>query len=275
MRVACAQLSLVVGTDTRARTERAVRDAAAAGAELVVLPELASSGYAFEDRGEAARHAEPLDGPTVAAWTALAADLDLGIVGGLCERGEGGDLYNSAVVIDADGVRGAYRKVHLWDREKGIFTPGEAAPPVVEFRGHRISVIVCYDLEFPEWVRGPALSRVRLLCAPVAWPRYPRPEGERPAEVLRVQTGAGMNRMFVAAADRVGRERNIEWTGGSVIVDADGWPLAGPHPDGEEHLLVADCDLASADDKAISDNNDVMADRRPTLYGAVVEEVSR
>lgn len=273
MRIACAQLSLPVGTDTSAPAEVAVRQAAARGAELVVLPELASSGYAFRDHAQALGLAERLDGPTVTAWTRLATELDVVVVGGLCERGDGDAIHNTAVVVDSTGVRGSYRKAHLWDREKRHFVPGDAPPPVIGVRGARVSVMVCYDLEFPEWVRCPALGRAQLLCAPVAWPHYPRPDHERPMEVVRTQAAAAINRMFVAVADRVGHEHDVEWTGASIIVDPDGWLLAGPHPDGKEHLLVADCDLVKADDKTISDNNDVLADRRPALYGPVTEEV--
>jgi predicted amidohydrolase len=74
--------------------------------------------------------------------------------------------------------------------------------------------------------------------------------------------------MFVAACDRVGAERGVDWVGGSVIVDADGWPLAGPNPGDDELLLTADCRLGEATDKAISDRNDVFADRRTDLYAA-------
>ena len=96
----------------------------------------------------------------------------------------------------------------------------------------RIGMLICYDLEIPEWVRMPALDGAQLLCAPVNWPAFPRPDGERPAEVVRVQADAAVNRMFIAACDRTGQERGVDWVGGSVIVDADGWPLAGGTPNG-------------------------------------------
>ena len=72
------------------------------------------------------------------------------MVGGFCELGEDGRLYNSAAVVDATGVLGVYRKIHLWDREKLFFGPGHAAAPVVATRVGRIGVAVCYDLFFPE-----------------------------------------------------------------------------------------------------------------------------
>jgi predicted amidohydrolase len=125
--------------------------------------------------------------------------------------------------------------------------------------------MVCYDLEFPEWVRAVALAGAELLCAPVNWPLFPRPEGERPSEIIKVQAGAGVNRMFIAATDRAGRERGQDWLGGSVIVDADGYPLT-PISLGTEALLLARVNLAEARVKTISERNDVHGDRRPELY---------
>ena len=153
-------------------------------------------------------------------------------------------MFNSAALVDASGLRCVYRKAHLWDAEPRWFARGAAPPAVVTTQHGRIAVMICYDLEFPEWVRLPALDGAQLLCAPVNWPAYPRPDGERPAEVVRVQAGAAVNRMFIAACDRIGPERGVGWVGGSVIVDADGWPLAGGSASGQPATLLADCDLA-------------------------------
>jgi predicted amidohydrolase len=135
--------------------------------------------------------------------------------------------------------------------------------------GH-IGVLICYDLEFPEWVRAVALEGAELLCCPTNWPLYARPVGERPSEIVKVQADASVNRMFVAAADRAGRERGQDWLGGSVIVDADGFPLTQIRL-GEEAMLLATIDLNEAGNKSISERNDVHADRRPELYTRVGE----
>jgi predicted amidohydrolase len=269
-RVAVAQVALAVGRpdENLAAAERAVREAAAAGARVVVLPELVRSGYVFADAAEAAGLAESAaDGPSVRSWSALAAQLELVIVGGVCERDDAGVLRNSAVLVDPSGVRAVYRKAHLWDRESEVFTPGDDAPPVVDTAHGRIGLLVCYDLEFPEWVRLVGLAGADLIAAPTNWPDGPRPAGERPMEVVRVQAGAGANRVFVAAADRCGSERGVDWVGGSVIVDPDGWPLAGPARPGQATVLVADCALAEARIKAIGPRNDVHGDRRSAIYG--------
>jgi predicted amidohydrolase len=242
-----------------------VREAVAAGARLVVLPELSTSGYVFESSYEARACAEPADGPTLAGWAEEAERGEAVVVGGFCELGEDGALYNSAAVVDASGVLAVYRKIHLWDREGLVFAPGEAGAPVLETRVGRIGVAVCYDLWFPEVARALALGGAELVAIPANMPRFPRPE-ERPIEVTLAMATAHMNRLFVALCDRCGPERGVEWVGGSVVCDESGWPLAGPPPDFGPGLVVADCELYRARDKAWNERNDVLGDRRPELY---------
>lgn len=268
VRVICHQLAPCIADaeHNRALSTEAIRGAAALGAQVVVLPELMQSGYAFNDWQEAYAVSEALDGPTLTLWKTLATELNIIIVAGFCERLTGARVANSAVLIEPDGRLTVYRKVHLWNREKLIFTPGDAPPPVVETSVGRIAVMICYDLELPEWVRLAALAGADLLCAPVNWPDGPRPAGERPGEIVRVQANASVNRMFIAACDRYGEERGVNWVGGSVIVDADGYPLAGAVSHQKEQRLVADLPLAQARDKHISEHNHVHQDRRPGLY---------
>jgi predicted amidohydrolase len=267
--VACCQLAPKIGdlAFNRTLTERAIRSAALQGAHVVVLPELVQSGYLFADHREALSLSETSEGPTLQRWGELARELNIVVVGGFCERLAGDELANSAAMIDAQGLRAVYRKAHLWDAEREIFTAGTAAPPVVETVHGRIGMLICYDLEFPEWVRLPALAGADLLCAPVNWPDGPRPLTERPAEVVRVQANASVNRMFIAACDRHGHERGVSWVQGSVIVDADGYPLAGPAEQGGEQILLATLNLVEARNKRISERNDLHRDRRPSLYG--------
>ncbi|WP_458369427.1 nitrilase family protein [Pseudomonas mandelii] len=267
--VACCQVAPKIGdlAYNRTLTERAIRSAALQGAQVIVLPELVQSGYLFADRDEALSLSETTDGPTLRLWAALAKELNVVVVGGFCERLQGDALANSAAMIDPQGLRAVYRKAHLWDAESEIFSPGNDAPPVVETVHGRIGMLICYDLEFPEWVRLPALAGAELLCAPVNWPDGPRPPTERPAEVVRVQANASVNRMFIAACDRHGHERGVGWVQGSVIVDADGYPLAGPAEQGGEQILLATLNLAEARNKRISARNDLHRDRRLGLYG--------
>jgi predicted amidohydrolase len=266
--VVCCQVAPVVGEleRNRATARQAVQDAARSGADVVVLPELMSSGYVFADFAELQGCAETVDGPTLREWQELARDLDLVLVGGFAEDGRDGHVYNSAALVDPTGVRAVYRKTHLWDTEKAeLFTAGSAAPPVVDTAVGRIGVMICYDVEFPEWVRGVALRGADLVCAPVNWPLFARPEGERPGEIVRVQAGASVNRMAIACADRVGTERGVEWVGGSVVVDQNGFPVSEIRL-AETALITARVDLRESRVKAISERNDVHLDLRTDLY---------
>jgi predicted amidohydrolase len=269
VRVACQQIAPAVGdpTGNSRLTRDAVAEAVAAGARLVLLPELSTSGYVFESADEARACAGPADGPALNGWAEEAARGDAVVVGGFCELGEDGKLYNSAAVVDGNGIVAVYRKIHLWDREKLFFEPGSEPAPVIDTRVGRIGVCVCYDLNFPEVARGLALGGADIVAVPTNWPRFPRPEGERPIEVAMAMATAHLSHVFLAACDRCGPERGVEWTGGSVVCDEWGWLLAGPVEGYDRGLLLADCDLGRARDKAWNERNDVFGDRRPELYG--------
>jgi predicted amidohydrolase len=277
--IAVAQLAITVGEPELNRTAAAsaVAEAAAAGARLVVLPEICDSGYVFGDVAEqAVAEATSLASPaadsvTLRHWRSLADTHQLVIVGGFCELGADGRRYNSAAVVDSSGTLAVYRKAHLWDKEKLVFTPGDAPPPVLDLPIGRIALMICYDLEFPEWVRMPSLQGADLIAAPVNWPavNWPAPSwpaGERPAEVIKAQAAAATNGVFIAVADRCRIERGVSWISGSVILGPDGYPLAGPVLADRPVVLTAACDLSRARDKTLSGDNDLLADRRPELY---------
>jgi len=270
--IAVAQLAITVAEPdaNRRAAADAVAEAAAAGARLVVLPELCDSGYVFDAADPAAEArglaAPAADSTTLRQWHELAARHGLVIVGGFCELGADGRLYNSAALVDASGTRAVYRKAHLWDSEKLVFTPGDAALPTVDTEVGRVAVMVCYDLEFPEWTRLAALDGADLIAAPVNWPGYSWPEGERPAEVVKAQAAAAANGVFVAVADRCRTERGVSWISGSLIASPEGYMLAGPVLADRPAVLTAACDLPRARDKHVSGRNDLLADRRPELY---------
>lgn len=267
VRVAACQVSVAVGRprDNAAGVEHAIRAAARGGARLVVVPELATSGYVFSSLEEARSLAEPLDGPTVTLWSELAKELDLVVVGGLNELGPDA-LYNASVVVDPSGLRARYRKAHLWGDEPDFFSPGDAAPPVVDTAVGRVATMVCYDLEFPEWARFPALAGAEILAVPTNWPAEPVRAEPTPMEVVRAQAVASMNRMVVVVADRCGPERGIEWTGGSAVISAEGHLLAGPPASSKPAVLLADVDLGPTRDKRSGTRNDALRDRRTDLY---------
>jgi predicted amidohydrolase len=274
--VAVAQLALAVGEldANRQAARAAITQAAAAGARFVVLPELSDSGYMISNADEARSLASSAaDGATLREWRELAARFDLAVAGGFCELGPDGNLYNSAAIVDASGTRTVYRKAHLWDVEKKIFTPGNDAPPVVALPFGNVGLMICYDLEFPEWVRLAALSGADLIAVPVAWSAEgsPAPPGQRSGEVVSAQAAASANGVFIAVADRCQAERGVEWLGGSVILRRGGYPAAGPVCENRAAVLTAVIDLHLARDKRISERNDLFTDRRPDLYARLSE----
>ncbi|AXT48360.1 MULTISPECIES: nitrilase-related carbon-nitrogen hydrolase [Chromobacterium] len=278
IKVACCQVAPVFGDvdGNLARAERALESAAALGAQVAVLPELANTGYVFASREEAQGLAEAVDGRSVSAWAALARRLGMVVAAGFCEAGAGGGVYNSAVLLGPDGEQACYRKAHLWDAEKLIFDLGDQPPPVLDTRFGRLALMICYDLEIPEWVRLPALAGAELLCAPVNWPVLPHPPGERQAERFKAQANAAFNRLPIAVCDRHGRERGVDWSGASLIVDANGYPQALAETGlKSDQLLLAELDLAASRDKFISQRNHVLDDRRPGLYRAPQDEDRR
>src|ERR1700704_3890559 len=156
-RVACAQLNLPVGDVEGCldKTCSAIIDARSKGAELIVLPELASCGYPLASADEARSCAEK-GSLSLQRWQE-AASGGMTVVAGFCESASDG-VYNSCVLIDQSGVRAIYRKGHLWDREKLLFSPGAAAPLLFDTSFGVIAMAICYDLEFPELTRNLALA---------------------------------------------------------------------------------------------------------------------
>lgn len=275
LRIATAQYQPRVGESDANRDAalRQVEAAAAAGAQLVVLPELASSGYVFESEAEAAATSEDLSGALVESLTAACRRLGVHVCFGLNEK-DGDCRHNSAVLAGPDGVLGTYRKVHLFNDEKSWFVPGDSLT-VVETPLGRIGMLICFDLWFPEVARGLALGGAEVICVPTNWvSSFKRTvydeRGWCQGDYMAVAAAAA-NGCVVACADRIGTERGVPFLGASIIVGADGWPVAGPASADREELLVADVDLDSvASARARTPRNDLLADRRPEAYTAAL-----
>jgi predicted amidohydrolase len=231
--VALEQLDVVAG-DRAANLDSAVRRAHAAfgaGAQIVVFPELATSGYVV-DPAAARAVAEPLDGPSLAALGAVAGAHDGLVVYGFCES-SGSGLYNSVVAVDGAGPVLHYRKLHLFDQEHGAYTPGDLGLPVVETRFGNIGVCICYDLRFVEVMRLLSLRDADIVIAPAAWVGgFDRsvPEAGATRHVDSVLVQANLDQVAVVAVSQVaGASHGGPATlGGSVACDAYGELLAGP-----------------------------------------------
>jgi predicted amidohydrolase len=272
VRVACCQISPDVerpGYSAELARE-AIATAVAGSAQIIVLPELANSGYVFGSAQEARAAAVPADGELLGGWAVQVARADALVIAGFCELSPDGRVFNSAALLDGDGVIAVYRKLHLWGDESRWFAAGEHPAPVVQTRFGAIGLAVCYDLEFPELTRGLALAGAQLIAMPTNWPREPAPPDGRPILHSLAATTAYWSKVFVAVCDRCGTERGLEFEGGSVIAGPDGGLRAGPVADRGVQILWADCDLSQALDKRTGERNDAFADRRAAHYAAAL-----
>lgn len=239
--------------------DEAAGRAAAAGAGLLVVPEMFLTGYAIGD--DIARLAEPADGDFADAVAETAGRHGLAVTYGYPERA-GDQVFNSAQLISAAGLRLAnYRKTHLFGCfERDHFTPGEQPVVQAELGGLRLGIMICYDVEFPENVRAHALAGTDLLLVPTAQ-MHPF---EFVAESM-VPVRAFENQMYVAYVNRVGQEGEFDFVGLSTLAGPDG--VAHARAGRGEQLLLADVDPAvlAASRRA----NPYLEDRRPGLYGSL------
>ncbi|CDP88514.1 MULTISPECIES: nitrilase-related carbon-nitrogen hydrolase [Mycolicibacterium] len=243
-----------------ARVRAALQAFEPAGPHVIVLPELATSGYVFASAEEARSLALRVDDERVTSL-ADAVPADAVAVIGFCEA-DADRLYNSAVVLGYGGVLGCYRKAHLWAGESAMFSTGAEAGTIVDTPVCRLGVAICYDNEFPELPRRLALGGAEVLALPVNWPLVDRPDGEHAPETVQAMAAARSSQLAAVIADRRGQERGVRWTGGTAVIGADGWIHATPDADG----VVTTTVLELTEDKSIGELNDAFADRRPELY---------
>lgn len=257
-------------SENRRRSVEFIEEAAGRGAGLVILPELAISGYAL-DAGRLAEVAEPLDGPTLECWTLAAAEYGVLVAGGFCEKGVG-VLYNSAILVGASGALLHYRKLHLFDRERGVFSPGDLGLPVVDTPLGRIGLCVCYDLRFVEVARLLALQGAALVAVPTAWvggfDQVPRDKEGYITQARGAVVQANLNQVYIACASQAGVRVDQRFLGNSLIVDPFGKVLVGPLDDISERVLIADYDAGVA---LVAQHRSELVnprdDRRTDVYG--------
>ncbi|MFZ9289966.1 MAG: N-carbamoylputrescine amidase [Ilumatobacteraceae bacterium] len=279
MRVAAIQMSMAVDTATNiAVAERLVRDAAAQGAHIVLIPELFEGHYFCKDqRAEELQRARPLDGhPTIAHFAKVARELQVVLPLSLFERANNA-YFNTVVVVDADGaVLGKYRKSHIPDgpgySEKFYFSPGDTGFRVWQTKFGAVGVGICWDQWFPEAARSMALLGADVILYPTAIGSEPQnPTWDSSAHWQRVMQGhAAANLVPVVAANRTGREvgnpTTVTFYGSSFITDVTGEKVAEAGRD-DERVLVAEIDVEA--NRAMRAAWGLFRDRRPELYGAL------
>lgn len=262
MKVAVAQIACLVG-DPEANLSKVhdfSRRAKAAGAELIVLPEMTDTGYAMP---VIQKYASDWKSGFVPGLQEIASEFSVGIVCGVSER-DGPSIYNSQVLIDSKGeIVAKYRKTHLYAvapvEEQSCFAPGDTFTSFA-LGDLRIGFSICYDLRFPEMYRKLATEQnVGAFLISSAWP-FPRDEHFR----VLAQARAIENQSYVIASNRVGKDDDLWFCGSSAIIDPRGVVIAAASADREE-LIQAD--LSQELVRSVRQRVESLAHRREDLYG--------
>lgn len=230
-------------------------------ADIIVLPELAFTGYYFKNRAEAKSLAEdPKSSPTVARLVALCQDRDFFLVAGFAEK-KRDKIFNSALLLGPTGLIHTYRKLHLFNEEKVWFDPGDTPLSVQKVRGINIGIMICFDWIFPEVTRTLAVLGADIIC--------------HPSNLVMSYCQSAMltrcleNNVFAVTANRFGADKRpqgeLRFTGKSQIVAPKGKLLHRAASQREE-LLIAEIDPRLARDKKITGRNQLLHDRRPQFY---------
>jgi 5-aminopentanamidase len=261
MRAGFFQFAPVFG-DVERNLKTVIKKLERVKADLVVLPELFTTGYQFISRREVAGLSEAIPaGRTTRLLAELARDRSLWLVAGLSER-DGARLYNSAVLLGPKGYVATYRKVHLFDEEKRWFSPGKRGFRVYSIGKVRLGIMICFDWFFPEAARSLALAGADIIAHPanLILPYCPDAMITRCIE----------NRVFAITANRIGSEKRggrkqLTYIGRSEIIDPSG-KIRARAPSNRETLNVVEIDPRKARDKMIATHNHLFRDRRTGLY---------
>lgn len=230
-------------------------------ADLIVLPELPLTGYNFENKEQLQNVAEvPEKSDGVKELIKLATEKDMAIITGFAEK-EGDKIFNSSLFITREGIKARYRKVHLFFREKFLFEPGNLPFKVHAYNDIRFGMMICFDWFFPEVTRTYALKGAQLIC-------------HSSNLVLNycqnVMVGRSIeNMIYITTANRIGTEKSshgdFTFTGQSQIVAPKG-KFLHRGPESENEIFITEINPAVADDKNITEMNNMIDDRRPEFY---------
>lgn len=236
MKITALQMRCIAGdVDANlAQIETAARKAAAQGADLLIAPELALTGYGAGDA--IAALAEPAGGPAISRLDRIAAETGVAIVTGFAEAAENA-VWNSAVFADGRRDPVVYRKSHLYGGyEKALFRAAAPSAVTLDHAGHKLGMLICFDVEFPENVRLLAREGCSLVIAPTALPVSPFADF-----IARkmIPVRAFENQLFVAYVNHAGSDGRFTYAGLSTIAAPDGSVLAGAD-DSDETLLFAE-----------------------------------
>ncbi len=235
--------------------------------DLLVLPELFATGYTFVSKQETAELAERTPGETSTFLENIAKKIDGVVVGGFIEK-DGNKLFNSAMMVDSSGIKTIYRKIHLFNKEKLWFVQGDlpfSVIKLVEKKGVKVGIMICFDWIFPEAARTLALRGADIIAHPANL--------VLPYCQNAMITRSISNRVFSITCNRIGNEvrsgkhgeDDFLFTGGSQILDQKGHRLKQASK-ARMDLGIADIDFSLARNKSLNNFNHVFDDRREKYY---------
>lgn len=228
-------------------------------ADIIVLPELATTGYVFENKEELLPLAEKIpEGKQSKFFQELAKSTDTLIITGMAERENINKLYNAQVAFYPNGTVKKYRKIHLFYKEKNVFDMAYNKPVVIEYKNIKIGLMICFDWAFPEHARALTLKGAHILAhsSNLVLPGL----GQAGMRVRSIE-----NRVFSITSNRYGEEKGVRFTGLSQIVSPSGKVLKSAGRE-EEGVYIVEIDPYEAEDKNITPLNDIIKDRRMSLY---------
>lgn len=264
-KIALAQMSCE--WDAKANLKKALglmQKARARGAEAICFPKLSFNVFfpAFRADAKYFDWAEPIPGPATKAVAKRARELKLVTVMNLFERGGPGAYFDSSVAIDSDGrICGVARMMHVPEEPrcngKFYFWPGDTGFPVFETTACRVGIAACHDRHFPEAMRALTLNGAEIIFSPTA------ATTAEPLAMYRIemQGCAFSNCVFIAAANRAGKEETVEFAGGSFVVSPSGRVIASA---AAEELLL--CDIDRDEIEMERRRRPFLRDRRPEIY---------
>jgi predicted amidohydrolase len=262
MRVACVQFAPVFG-NLDANTEIIVNHIDQIDADVIVFPELATSGYFHLGHDEVTRIAEPLAGPTTQRVIDAATRSGKVVVCGFAER-DGEMMYNAALIAGKGIAQPrVYRKTHLFYTETLGFTPGNSGffTVYIEHLDCTIGTMICYDWRFPESARALALQGADLIVCPSNLVTH--------IWRMAMPVRAFENKVYLAVANRTGAEHNagedVAFNGQSAIYGYNGSVLADAPAEGDA-IVIAELHPEQTRDKAFNSINDIFKDRREGMY---------
>jgi len=263
MRVGYYQYRPLFGK-TKQNLDKVIKALNDVSADLIVLPELAFTGYYFKDRDEVKRLAEnPKKSETVDALVALCKKKKLHLVTGFTEKARD-KYFNSALLIGPKGLKHIYRKIHLFNEETKWFDAGDTPLQVNKVKNANIGIMVCFDWAFPEVARALTLEGADIICHPSNLVLSYCQEA--------MLTRCLENKVYAITSNRFGYDKrphgDIRFTGKSQIV-APGGTLINRSYSQREDLFIMDIDPKLARDKSITPLNELLRDRRPKFYKAL------